>query len=109
VEKNWKEVYNDKATLYVLINWWDTWEPKDKSKKDALRTYWACEGEKMSSEKYVPQEKDWWEQEDKGYNMDSKVNTEFPWGENTKRMIKERLGVVDKDTDDDSRIITGEE
>ena len=62
----------------------------------------------MSSEKNVPQEKDWWEQEDKGYNTDNKVKTEFPWGENTKKMIKERLGVVDKDTGDDSRIFAGD-
>ena len=37
------------------------------------------------------------------------MNTDFLWEEKTKRIIKERLGVVDEDTDDDSRIITGEE
>jgi len=63
----------------------------------------------MSSEKNVPQEKDWWEQEDEGYNTDSKVNTEFLWEEKTKRIIKDRLGVVHKDMDDDGRIIIGEE
>jgi hypothetical protein len=31
----------------VLINEWETWEPKDKSKKDAIKTYWSVEGEKM--------------------------------------------------------------
>jgi hypothetical protein len=62
----------------------------------------------MSSEKNGPQEKDWWEQEDEGYNRDSKVNTVFLWEDETKRIIKERLGVVDKDTDDDSGI-EGEE
>jgi hypothetical protein len=36
------------------------------------------------------------------------VNTEFLWEEETKRIIKERLGVVDEDTDDD-RGIEGEE
>ena len=35
VEKNWKEIYNDKEQFSVLINGWETWEPKDKSKKDA--------------------------------------------------------------------------
>jgi hypothetical protein len=64
---------------------------------------------KKRSEKNAPQEKVWWEQEDEGYNSDSKVNTDFLWEEKTKRMIKERLGVVEEDTDDDSRIITGEE
>jgi hypothetical protein len=34
VEKNWRERYNDKAKFSVLINGWETWEPKDKSKKD---------------------------------------------------------------------------
>jgi hypothetical protein len=58
----------------------------------------------MSSEKNVPQEKDWWEQEDEGYDTDSKVNTEFLWEEKNKRIIKNRLGVVHEDTDDDGRI-----
>ncbi len=62
----------------------------------------------MSSEKNGPQEKDCWEQEDKGYDTDSKVNTEFLWEDKTKWIIKERLGVVDEDTDDDSKI-QGEE
>ena len=62
----------------------------------------------MSSENNAPQEKDWWEQEDEGYNTDSKVNTEFLWEDETKRIIKERLGVVDEDTNDDSGI-EGEE
>ena len=60
VEKNWREVYNDKAQFSVLINGWETWEAKDKSKKDALRTYWTNEDEeikKMSSEKNGPQDK----------------------------------------------------
>jgi hypothetical protein len=46
----------------VLINGWENWEPKDKSKKDALRTYWTKDKEedtKMSSKKNVPQEKHW--------------------------------------------------
>ena len=70
VEKNWRERYNDKAKFPVLINGWETWEPKDKSKKDALRTYWTNDKEeiKKMSEENGPQEKDWWEQEDKGYN-----------------------------------------
>jgi hypothetical protein len=93
----------------VLINGWETWEPKDKSKKDALRTYWACDDKNMSSDMYEPQEKDWWEQEDKEYDTDRKLNTEFLWEEKTKKLIWERLGVVDEDADDDSRIITREE
>ena len=43
----------------MLINGWENWEPKDKSKKDALRTYWKKnkeEDKKMSSKKSRPQE-----------------------------------------------------
>jgi hypothetical protein len=76
-------------------------EPKDKSKKDAVRTYWSLEEEEISSEKNVPQEKDWWEKEE-GYDTDSKVNTEFLWEEKTKQIIKDRMGVGDEDSDDDS-------
>ena len=82
------------------MNGWEIWEPKDKSKKDAVRTYWSLEEEEISSEKNVPQEKDWWEQEE-GYDTDSKVNTEFLWEEKTKQLIKDRMGVGEEDTDDD--------
>ena len=27
------------------MNGWEIWEPKDKSKKDAVRTYWSLEEE----------------------------------------------------------------
>jgi hypothetical protein len=36
-EKNWRKVYNSKVQFSVLINGWENWEPKDKSKKDAIR------------------------------------------------------------------------
>jgi hypothetical protein len=42
--------------IRAFINGWETWEPKDKSKKDAIKTYWSLEEEKISSEKNVPQE-----------------------------------------------------
>ncbi len=32
-------VYNSKEQFLALINGWENWEPKDKSKKDAIRTY----------------------------------------------------------------------
>ncbi len=41
----------------ALINGWENWEPKDKSKKDAIRTYWTWgkdEEKKVSSEKNSP-------------------------------------------------------
>ena len=56
VEKNWREVYNSKEQFSVLINGWENWEPKDKSKKDALRTFWTKDRDKdkeMSSEKNI--------------------------------------------------------
>jgi hypothetical protein len=49
VEKNWREVYNSKVQFSVLINGWENWEPKDKSKKDALRTYWKKDKEEDKS------------------------------------------------------------
>jgi hypothetical protein len=55
-------MYNDKVQFSVLINGWENWEPKEKSKKDALRTYWTKDEEedkKMSSGKNKPKEKDW--------------------------------------------------
>jgi hypothetical protein len=104
VEKNWREVYNSKKQFSVLINGWENWEPKDKSKKDALRTYWTKDKEedtKMSNKKNVPQEKHWWEQEDEGYNTDRNLKAEYDWEKKNKKLIKERLGVVEEDTDDD--------
>jgi hypothetical protein len=53
MEKNWREVYNDKVKFSVLINGWETWDPKDKSKKDTLRTYWACDDKNRSSDMYM--------------------------------------------------------
>ncbi len=41
----------------ALINGWENCEPKDKSKKDAIRTYWTRdkdEEKKMSSKKNSP-------------------------------------------------------
>jgi hypothetical protein len=58
VEKNWRKVYNSKELFLALINGWENWEPKDKSKKDAIRTYGTRdkdEEKKMSSEKNSPQ------------------------------------------------------
>ena len=108
MEKNWKKLYNDKAKFSVLINGLETWEPKDKKKKNALGKYWTNEEEDMNSEKTGTQKKAWWEQEDEGYNTDSNVNTEFQWEDKTKRIINERMGVVNEDTDDDIGI-EGEE
>jgi len=102
-ETTWREVHNDKAQFSVLINGWETWEPKDKSNKDALRTHWTKDEEedkKMNSKKNGPQGKDWWEQEDKGYNTDRNLKVEYDWEDKTNRMIKKRLGVVEEDTDD---------
>ncbi len=91
-------MYNDKVQFSVLINGWENWEPKEKSKKDALRTYWTKDEEedkKMSSGKNKPKEKDWQEKEDKGYNTDRNLKAEYDREDKTKRMIKERLGMVE--------------
>ena len=55
----------------------------------------------MSSEKNGPQEKDCWEQEDKGYKTDRNLKAEYDWEDKAKRMIKERLGRVEEEMDDD--------
>jgi hypothetical protein len=58
VEKIWREVYNSKEQFLALINGWENCEPKVKSKKDAIRTYWMRdkdEEKKMSSKKNSPQ------------------------------------------------------
>ena len=39
VDDNWREVYNSMLQFSALINGWENWEPNDKSKKDAIRTY----------------------------------------------------------------------
>ncbi len=103
VEKNWREVYNSKGQFSVLINGWENWEPKDKSKKDALRTYWMKDKEedkKMSSEKNIWQEKHWWEEEDEGYNSDLNLKVEYDWEDKTIENISVRLW-MEEEVDDD--------
>jgi hypothetical protein len=93
VEKNWREVHNSKEQFSVLINGWENWEPKEKSKKDALRTYWTKDKEdnkKMSSEKKRPQEKHWREEEDEGYNSDLNLKAEYDWEDKTIENISVR-------------------
>jgi hypothetical protein len=45
----------------------------------------------MSNEKNSPQEKHWWDKEDKGYHMDRDLNAEYDWEDKTIGKIKERL------------------
>ncbi len=102
-EKNWREVYNSKEQFSVLINGWENWEPKDKSKKDVLRTYWMKDKEddkKMSSEKNRPQEKHWWEVEDEGYNSDLNLKAEYDWEDKTIENISAIMG-IEEEVDDD--------
>ncbi len=80
VDKNWREVYNSKEQFSVLINGWENWEPKDKSKKDALRMFWTKdrdEDKEMSSEKNIRRKKHWWEEEDEGYNSDLNLKAQY--------------------------------
>jgi hypothetical protein len=94
-EKKLEEVYNSKVQFSALINGWENWEPKDKSKKDARRTYCTREEEdnnKMSSKKKIPQEKNWWEEEDKGYNTDRDLKAEYDWED--KQLEKLRRDLV---------------
>ena len=100
--ENWREVYNSKVQFSAIINGWENWESKDKSKKDAIRTCWTRDkvnDKKMSCEKNSPQEKHWWEEEDKGYNTDRDLMAEYDWEDKTIGKIKERLG-LEEETDD---------
>jgi hypothetical protein len=99
VEKIWTEVYNSKEPFLALINGWENWEPKDKSKKDAIRTYWMRDNEekKMSSKKNS--KNPWWEVEDEGYDTDLDLKAEYDWEDKTIGKIKERLG-LDEGTDE---------
>jgi hypothetical protein len=54
----------------------------------------------MSSKKNRPQEKNWWEEEDKGYNTDRDLKAEYDWEDKTIGKNKERLG-MEEETDDD--------
>ena len=81
-----ERVYNSKEQFLALINGWENWEPKDKSKKDAIRTYWTRdedEEKKMSSKKNSPQKKPWWEVEDEGYDSDLDLKAEYDWEDTT--------------------------
>ncbi len=102
VEKNWREVYNSKEQFLALINRWENWEPKDKSKKDAIRRYWMRdkdEEKKMSSKKNSPKKKPRWEVEDEGYDSDLDLKAEYDWEDTNVGKIKERLG-IEEGTDD---------
>jgi len=46
--KNWKEVYNSKEEFTALVNGWEKWEPRDKRKKDAIRTVWINNDDKKA-------------------------------------------------------------
>jgi len=49
-------------------------------KKDALRTHWSDEeeeGNKKITNKSKPDKREWWEEEDEGYNSDVYVMAEI--------------------------------
>ncbi len=65
--KNWREVYNSREQCLALLNRWENWEPKDKSKNNPIRTYWRRDKgdvKKKSEKNDSHQEKPWWEVED---------------------------------------------
>ena len=69
VEKQWKNVYNCKEEFTALVNGWEKWEPKDKSKKDAIRTVWMHD-ENNANNVRSEEKKQWWEKDEAGYNTD---------------------------------------
>ncbi len=96
----------------MLINGWENWEPKDKSKKNVLETYRKKDKEedkKMISKKNRPQEKHWWEEEDEGYEMNRNLKAEYDWEDKTTGKIKARLGVKEEMDDDGVGKIEGDQ
>ena len=62
VEKNWRDVYNSKKEFTALINGWEKWEPRDKSKKDAIiRTVWRTPDGRKNDGESQQEKKHWWE------------------------------------------------
>ncbi len=59
------------GAVYCTNNRWEKWEPKDKSRKDAIRTYWRNEerDNKKKAKNIDPsEEKPWWDEG--GYDSD---------------------------------------
>jgi hypothetical protein len=73
VEKNWRGVYNSKEEFTALINCWEKWEPKDKSKKDTIRTVWRTPDGRESEGESLQEKKQWWEKEGEGYGESNKT------------------------------------
>ncbi len=85
MEKNWREVYNPKKEFTVLINGWEKWEPKDKSKKNAIRTVWRTPDGRKSDGESPQEKKHWWEKEREGYDTDMNLKAEFDLDEDVVR------------------------
>ncbi len=62
VKKNWRAMYNSKELFSALVNGWEKWEPREKRRKDPIRTYWdPNDGEvKMRKKDDGPHKKPWW-------------------------------------------------
>ena len=94
VEKKWRVTYNSEEEFSVMINGWEKWEPKEKSKKDPLRTVWKHEEKKTNKDGSEGGNR-WWETEGEGYDTDLDLAASFVWD-------KDVLKKVDGNGDDES-------
>ena len=97
-EKNWREVYNSKR-YSKLINKWEKWEARDKSKKDPLRTVWIINDGKKAHKERADKYNQRWEEEE-GYGTDFDLAGDFEWDDDVKKRaekkVRERLIVESK-------------
>ena len=103
-ERNWREVYNTKEQFTALINGWENWEPKDKSRKDAIRTYWRNEerdDEKKAENIYPSEEKPWWDEG--GYDSDLGLKAEYDWEDKTLTKVQKEIGIRGSDDEESNK------
>ena len=78
VEKKWRATYNSKEEFTAMANGWEKWEPREKSKKDPLRTVWKHEQKKTNMDGSEGRSR-WWETEGEGYDTDLDLAAHFVW------------------------------
>ena len=96
-EKNWKKVYDDLHELEDLCKKWEEWEPKDKYKKNPVRTYWRRHGEKKDDIEPEEEPVNWWDEQRVGYVVKGNDEPVFQWSEEFLRSREDVDGTNDKE------------
>ena len=107
VEKKWRRTYNSEDEYSAMINGWEKWEPKEKSKKDPLRTVWKLEETKTNKDGSEGGSR-WSETEGDGYGTDLDLAASFVWDEDVLKKVGGDGGKKGTDNGDDESS-TGEE